>query len=65
MCKCIKSQLSHYQQMQLHQVRYLNDMADAFQTRSKNYQQRKRIVDAHRTKNYSSEYERIPGSEPW
>ena len=55
----IKSQLSHYQQMQLKQVKYLNDMADAFQNRSNNHLLRKQIVDAQRVKNYSSEYERI------
>ena len=30
-----KSQLSHYQQMQLSQVKHLNDMAEAFRDRSK------------------------------
>ena len=31
-----KSQLNHYQKMQLSQVKYLNDMADAFQNRDTN-----------------------------
>ncbi len=30
-----KSQLNHYQKMQLSQVKYLNDMADALQNRTK------------------------------
>ncbi len=30
-----KSQLNHYQKMQLSQAKYLNDMADAFQNRTK------------------------------
>ncbi len=46
----IKSQLSHYQQKQLSQVKYLNDMADTFLNRSKSLALRK---------NYQSEYDRI------
>ncbi len=55
----IKSKLGHYQQMQLHRVEYLNDMADAFQNRSKNNQLRKHFVDVQRINKYSPEYERI------
>ncbi len=46
-----KSQVCHYQQMQLRQVKYSNDMADALQNRSKNNRFRKRIIDSQRKKN--------------
>ena len=39
-----KSQLSHYQQMQLRQVKYLNDMADVFPNRSQNTALRNEIL---------------------
>ena len=54
-----KSQLSHYQQMQLRQVKYLNDMADAFQNRAKSTALRKEILDKQRKRNYQSEYDII------
>ena len=45
--------------MQLSQIKYLNDAADAFQNRSKNNALRKEILEKQRKRNYSSEYERI------
>ncbi len=55
----IKSQLSFYQQKQLHQVKYLNDMADAFLNRSKSVALRRKVLDSQKVRNYQSEYERI------
>ena len=54
-----KSQLNHYQRMQLTQVKYLNDMAEAFQNRSKSVHLRKEILQKQDQRNYRSEYERI------
>ena len=54
-----KSQLNHYQRMQLSQVKYLNDMADAFQNRSKSLSLRREILEKQRKRNYQSEYDRI------
>ena len=39
-----KSQLNHYQRLQLSQVKYLSDMADAFQNRTKSVALRKEIL---------------------
>ena len=55
----IKSQLSHYQQKQLSQIKYLNDTEDAFLNRSKSLALRKTILDSQKVKNYQSEYDRI------
>ncbi len=55
----IKSQLSHYQQKQLSQIKYLNDAADASLNRSKSLALRKTILDSQKVKNYQSEYDRI------
>ncbi len=55
----LKSQLNHYQQTQLSQVTYLNDMADAFQNRTKSTSLRREILEKQRTRNYQSEYDRI------
>ena len=54
-----KSQLNHYQRMQLSQVKYLNDMADAVQNRTKSTALRRKILQKQQQRNYSSEYERI------
>ena len=54
-----KSQLNHYQRMQLTQVKYLNDMADAFSNRTKSTHLRKEILQKQDQRNYRSEYERI------
>ena len=54
-----KSQLNHYQRMQLSQVKYLNDMADAFQNRTKSTQLRREILNKQEQRNYRSEYDRI------
>ena len=54
-----KSQLNHYQRMQLTQVNYLNDMADAFQNRTKSTHLRKEILQKQEQRNYRSEYDRI------
>ena len=54
-----KSQLNHYQRMQLSQVKYLNDMADAFQNRTKSTHLRREILQKQDQRNYRSEYERI------
>jgi hypothetical protein len=56
-----KSQLNHYQRMQLSQVKYLNDMADAFQNRTKSTHLRREILQKQEQRNYRSEYERIRG----
>ena len=45
--------------MQLTQVKYLNDMAEAFQNRSKSVHLRKEILQKQDQRNYRSEYERI------
>ena len=45
--------------MQLTQVKYLNDMADAFQNRTKSIHLRKEILQKQDQRNYRSEYERI------
>ena len=54
-----KSQLNHYQRMQLSQVKYLNDMADAFQNRTKSVALRREILQRQQKRNYQSEYDRI------
>ena len=54
-----KSQLNHYQKMQISQVKYLNDMADVFQNRTKSTHLRREILQKQEQRNYRSEYERI------
>ena len=54
-----KSQLDHYQRMQLSQVKYLNDRADVFQNRTKSTHLRREILQKQNQRNYRSEYERI------
>ena len=54
-----KSQLNHYQRMQLSQVKYLNDAADAFQNRTKSTSLRREILEKQNKRNYQSEYDRI------
>ena len=54
-----KSQLNHYQRMQLNQVKYLNDMADVFQNRTKSTHLRREILQKQEQRNYRSEYDRI------
>ena len=54
-----KSQLNHYQRMQLNQVKYLNDMADVFQNRTKSTHLRREILQKQDQRNYRSEYDRI------
>ena len=39
-----KSQLNYYQKMQLSQIKYLNDAADAFQNRTKSTHLRREIL---------------------
>ena len=45
--------------MQLQHVKYLNDMADAFQNRTKSTALRREILEKQRKRTYQSEYERI------
>ena len=45
--------------MQLRQVKYLNDMADAFQNRTKSTALRREILEKQQKRNYQSEYDRI------
>jgi hypothetical protein len=54
-----KSQLNHYQKMQLSQVKYLNEMADAFQNRTKSTALRREILQKQQPRNYQSEYDRL------
>jgi hypothetical protein len=54
-----KSQLNYYQKMQLSQIKYLNDAADAFQNRTKSTHLRREILQKQQQRNYRSEYERI------
>ena len=54
-----KSQLDHYQRMQLSQVKYLNDRAEVFQNRTKSTHLRREILQKQNQRNYRSEYERI------
>ena len=54
-----KSQLNHYQRMQLSQVKYLNDMADAFQNWTQSVALRREILEKQKKRNYQSEYDRI------
>ena len=54
-----KSQLNHYQRLQLSQVKYLNDMASAFQNRTKSTALRREILEKQNRRNYQSEYDRI------
>ena len=51
-----KSQLNHYQKMQLSQVKYLNGMAE---NRTKSTHLRREILQKQDQRNYRSEYERI------
>ena len=45
--------------MQLTQVKYLNDMAEAFQNRTKSTHLRREILQKQDQRNYRSEYDRI------
>ena len=54
-----QSQLNHYQKMQLSQVKHLNDMADAYQNRSKSTALRREILQKQNQRNYQTEYDRI------
>ena len=45
--------------MQLSQVKYLNDMSEAFQNRTKSVALRKEILEKQKKRNYQSEYDRI------
>ncbi len=54
-----KSQLNHYQKMQLSQIKYLNEMADEFQTRTKSTALRREVFEKQGKRNYQSEYDRI------
>ena len=45
--------------MQLTQVKYLNDLADAFQNRTKSTHLRREILQKQNQRNYRSEYDRI------
>ena len=54
-----QSQLNHYQRMQMSQVKYLNDMADVFQNRTKSTNLRREILQKQDQRNYRSEYDRI------
>ena len=54
-----KSQLNQYQRMQISQVKYLNDMADVFQNRTKSTHLRREILQKQEQRNYRSEYDRI------
>ena len=47
-----KSQLNHYQRLQLSQVKYLNDMADVFQNRMKSTHLRREILQKQEQRNY-------------
>ena len=49
-----KSQSNHYQRMQLSQVKYLNDMDDAFQNRTKSVALRRAILEKQQKRNYQS-----------
>ena len=55
----IRPQLSHYQQQQLSQVKYLSDMADAHLGRTKSVALRKDNSGKANRRNYNSEYERL------
>ena len=50
-----KSQLDHYQRMQLSQVKYLNDRAEVFQNRTKSTHLRREILQKQNQRNYRSE----------
>ncbi len=45
--------------MQLSQVKYLNDMADVFQNRTKSTHLRREYLQKQEQRNYRSEYDRI------
>ena len=45
--------------MQISQVKYLNDMADVFQNRTKSTHLRREILQKQEQRNYRSEYDRI------
>ena len=57
----IKSQLSHYQQKQLSQVKYLNEQADAYRNRTKSVALREEILEKQKRRTRQSEYERLRG----
>jgi len=57
----IKSQLNHYQQKQLSQVKYLNEMAEAYRNRTKSVALRKEILEKQKRRNYQSECDRLRG----
>ena len=54
-----QSQLNHYQRMQLSQAKYLNDMAEIFQNRTKSTHIRREILQKQQSRNYQSEYDRL------
>ena len=54
-----KSQLDHYQRMQLSQVKYLSDRAEIFHNRTKSTHLRREILQKQNQRNYRSEYDRI------
>ncbi len=54
-----QSHLHHFQRMQLSQVKYLNDAAEAFQNRAKNTSLRTGILKKQKKRYFQSEYERI------
>jgi len=54
-----QSQINHYQRMQLSQVKHLNDMADAYQNRSKSTALRREILQKSNQRNYQTEYDRL------
>ncbi len=54
-----KSRLSDYQQMQLNQIKYLTEIADAFQDRTKSTALRREISEKQRKRTYQSEYDSI------
>ena len=45
--------------MQLKQAKYLNDMAEIFQNRSKSTHLRREILQKQNQRNYQSEYDRL------
>ena len=56
-----KSELNNYQQEQLSQVKYLNEMAEAYQNRTKSKALRKENLEKQKRRTYHSEYERLRG----
>ncbi len=45
--------------MQLNQAKYLNDMAEIFQNRTKSTHMRREILQKQQQRNYQSEYDRL------